>query len=470
MSLPPAAQVPNLTLKRIRNALNMSLDEFAIALQEAGRELGEPNECNKHQVYRWESGAVRSCRPNYRRALEAVTGRRYVELGFTADEAEPNIAPSAQLAVVSRPLVVAGSDADLEYARSIGDTLATIAELGSADMQRREFVLGASFVAGALAAPSRDWLLSSLDAIASGRRRKVSPEQVGEIRRMFASFQEADVIGGGGDEVRQTVAAYLTGYVMPLVQQPQSPAVSQALYEVASEQTYLAGWMAFDSGRHGLAQRYLIQSLRLAQASGNRILGSHILAGMSDQATQLGYPEEGLSLAKAGQHGLNGVHAPAAMTDLLVLEARAHATMRNAIDAVHAIDAAERTFDEINADDEAEWARFIDEAYVTGEIANSLRDLSDSRNAEAFATQSIAACARQGRNRRASLSYAALAASHTQRNDLEAAAHAATQALDKADGVPSIRCTVALNRISNELAPYSGNQAVGDFLDRAAHA
>jgi hypothetical protein len=257
---------------------------------------------------------------------------------------------------------------------------------------------------------------------------------------------------------------------MPIVREPQSPAIQEALYEVASEQTYLAGWMAFDNGRHGLAQRYLIQSLRLAQASGNRVLGAHILAGLSDQATQLGYPSEGLSLAQAGRHGLRGLTAPAALTDLLVLEARAHAVMGDAMATVHTIDAAERAYDQIIPENEAEWARFIDEGYVTGEIANSLRDIRDSGNADRFATQSVAACRRQNRNRRASLSYAALATSHVQRNDLEAAADAATRALDLANGVPSIRCTVALDGIRGHLSPHSANAAVGDFMAKLEQA
>src|SRR5262249_47971914 len=146
------------------------------------------------------------------------------------------------------------------------------------------------------------------------------------------------------------------------------------------------------------------------------------LAGMSDQATQLGYPSEGLSLAQAGRHGLRGLNAPAALTDLWVLEARAHAVLGDAISTVHAIDAAEHSYDRINPDNEPEWARFIDEAYVPGEIANSLRDISDGPTTERFAVQSIAACQRQNRNRRASLSYATLAASHVRQGDLEAAA------------------------------------------------
>lgn len=335
-------------------------------------------------------------------------------------------------------------------------------------MQRRSFLLGSSYLVAALAPSSRDWLIASLEAIDKGQSGHIGQDHIESIRRTFAEFQQMDVIGGGGHEVRRLVAGYLTDYVLPLVQQPQSPAVQRALYEVASEQTYLAGWMAFDSGVMGLAQRYLIQSLRLAQASGNRILGAHVLAGMSDQATQLGYPAEGLKLAQAGRYGLRDLHAPAALTDLLVLEARAHAAMGDAISAVHAIDATERAFDHINPDNEAEWARFIDEAYITGEIANSLRDLHDSKNAQRFANQSIAACRLQGRNRRASLSYAVLAASYAQSEDLEAAASAATRTLELASDVPSVRCTFALDNIRERLAPHTSNRAVGDFMDQLA--
>lgn len=377
--------------------------------------------------------------------------------------------PVADLQAKARQMLVSPrgpSDAALSYTASLSTTLTTVAELGRQDVHRRSFLLTSSYLVAVLAPSSRDWLVASLDAADTDTPRTISHEHVDAIRRTFAEFQQQDVIGGGGHEVRRTVAAYLTDVVLPMVRQPQSLTVQRALYEVASEQTYLAGWMAFDSGVMGLAQRYLIQALRLAQASGNRVLGAHVLAGMSDQATQLGFPEEGLRLAQAGRHGLRGLDAPAAMTDLLVLEARAYAAMGNAMSAVHAIDDTERMFDRINPDDEAEWARFIDEAYVTGEIANSLRDLRDSNNAGRFAAQSVAACRRQGRARRASLSYATLAASHAERGDMEAAADAASRSLDFASDVPSIRCTIALADVRGRLAPHASNKAVGSFMDQ----
>jgi hypothetical protein len=52
-----------------------------------------------------------------------------------------------------------------------------------------------------------------------------------------------------------------------------------------AEQLYLIGWMAYDDGEHALAQRYLIQALRLAHETSSPELGAHVLAGLSDQAT-----------------------------------------------------------------------------------------------------------------------------------------------------------------------------------------
>jgi hypothetical protein len=456
----------NIALRSARQSRGWTQEDFAEQFWAAAQRRGLRLSLSVRQVRRWESTDPPWPQAPYRTVLEDLFGVPTTELGFTPTPfLHTDKTDGRPEAGTAEP-----SDAGLAYSGSMADTLRAVSELGRADVQRRSFLTNATFVAAALAAPSRDWLLASLESQQSGRRRRISPEHVAAIRDAFARFQQMDVIGGGGDDVRRLVATYLAEHVMPIVSEPQHPSVQAALFEVASEQTYLAGWMAYDSGRHGLAQRYLIQSLRLAQASGNQVLGAHVLAGMADQATQQGHPAEGLGLARAGRHGLRGLTAPAALTDLWVLEARAHAAMGDVISTVHAIDAAERTYDRIDTAEEPEWARFIDEAYVTGEIANSLRDVRDAGNADRFATQSVAACRRQNRNRRASLSYAVLATSHVQRGDLEAAAHAATQSLTMADGVPSIRCTASLNKIRMQLAPHRGNSAVDGFLAHSGSA
>lgn len=75
---------PNIALRNARRALHMSQDEFAKAIQDAGRLAGQPNDANKRLVQRWESGEIANPRPAYVRALEAVTKLPVEVLGFPA--------------------------------------------------------------------------------------------------------------------------------------------------------------------------------------------------------------------------------------------------------------------------------------------------------------------------------------------------------------------------------------------------
>jgi hypothetical protein len=69
--------------------MNLSQSEFAALIRQAGKELREPNGCTKRVVQNWESGRNASCRPNYRRALQAATGTPYNRLGFRDTSTQP---------------------------------------------------------------------------------------------------------------------------------------------------------------------------------------------------------------------------------------------------------------------------------------------------------------------------------------------------------------------------------------------
>lgn len=343
----------------------------------------------------------------------------------------------------------------LQYHASESDTVETILEIGSADVKRRT-IISAPFVLAALAAPSRDWLLASLDSVTGeAGPRQVGMTQVSGIRDMFALFQEMDVMRGGG-HARVALVEYMNSYVLPLARRDHgNEQVQLALYEASSEQAYLVGWMAYDDGLHGLAERYLIQSLRLAQASGNRILGAHVLAGMSDQANLLGNPREALMLARSGERGITTTDSPACMTDLQILQARALAVLGDAPAAARAVAAAEHTFEQMNKDNEPEWARFIDPAYVFGEAAHCFRDLDDTTQIDRFATESAEEAARQQRARRGALSHAALAISYLTNGHPEAAADKGQHVVDLAAQVNSSRCMETVRDLGHRLQPYA---------------
>ena len=78
---------PNTSLRAVRLSMRMSQDELARAVRQAGQRAGEPNDCSKRLVQRWEAGAVTTPRGAYLRALEYVTGQPAENLGFKpADE------------------------------------------------------------------------------------------------------------------------------------------------------------------------------------------------------------------------------------------------------------------------------------------------------------------------------------------------------------------------------------------------
>jgi hypothetical protein len=135
--------------------------------------------------------------------------------------------------------------------------------------------------------------------VAAGSR--VGQPDIEAIREVTQTFLRLDNLFGGG-RARPTVVRYLHDEVTPLLRSGNyTEAVGQELFSAAAELTRLAGWMAYDLEQHGVAQRYLIQALRLAGEADDQALGGEILAGMSHQAVYIGQPDDALDLARAAQ-------------------------------------------------------------------------------------------------------------------------------------------------------------------------
>lgn len=353
----------------------------------------------------------------------------------------------------------------LNYDPDYDKTIDVVSDLGKADVGRRGFLAGVPFAILAGVGPSRDWLMNVLDSSPPAGPR-VRLEDVASVRNMFAEFQRIDVLQGGGSG-RLVLAQYMNQHVYPLLRRTHAEDVRTALCEAAAEQTYLLGWMAYDDGQHGLAQRYLIQSLRLAQESENTALGAHVLAGMADQATLLGDPAEGRRLAQAGRLGLAKEESRACLADLWCLEARALARLGHAKEAAHAVAESEKAFARADLEREPAWAAFIDKAYLHGEYGHVFRDLEDSTAAVEHARISMQDAKAQGRARRGSLSQAVVAVSHLQRGDLEAAHAAGVRTINLAKRVKSSRAVEAANDIHRRMRTIGGNhRLVADYSER----
>ncbi|MFF0066974.1 transcriptional regulator [Streptomyces sp. NPDC005279] len=442
-------KTPNSDLATWLARSGLSRTELARRVKAAAQTWGQPHiSPNASTVRRWLEGDMpRSPLPEILAdVISAAVGYRVTtyDLGLGAS---------------------GSAERSLVYNASFAVTVEAVADLGRADVDRRAFLAAAPFAAVAAVGPSRDWLLNTLDQQPETGPR-VRLEDVTAVRNMFGEFQKMDVLQGGGSG-RLILAEYMNQHVFPLLRRTHTEDVRHALCEAAAEQTYLLGWMAYDNGEHGTAQRYLIQSLRLAEESKNRALGAHVLAGMADQATLLGNPTEGRRLAQAGRAGLGANTSPACLADLWALEARALAKLGEKPEAARAVAQSETAYGRVRLEDEQEWAAFIDPAYLHGEHANTFRDLGQADAAEEHARQSIGHARKQRRARRGAMSQAALAVSHLQRRDLEAAHAAGLRTLSLSRQVKSSRCVEAVQDLQRRMQPFGNHRLVADFSERA---
>ena len=95
---------PNTALRAIRAARFWSQEDLARAVRQAGERAGEPNQCDKRLVQRWESGQVRQPRGAYSRALEAATGQPIGNLGFQPADQRYGLDRSQALDLAAEPL------------------------------------------------------------------------------------------------------------------------------------------------------------------------------------------------------------------------------------------------------------------------------------------------------------------------------------------------------------------------------
>jgi hypothetical protein len=229
--------------------------------------------------------------------------------------------------------------------------------------------------------------------------------------------------------VRPMAVEYLQGEVAPQLHGRYNDAVGRQLFSATAEFTLGVGWMAYDAGKHGLAQRYMAQALRIAHAANDRAFGGRILAAMSHQALHLGDVRHGLDFACAARAGTQGLVTPTAAAMLAAMEACAHAARDDASPCLRALTEAEHAFERSNPSVDPPWVDF-DEGGLTGHLARSFRDLNRPREAEQFAVRSIQLC-RPTHLRTRVQRYAILASAHAQQGDLEGACAVGRQALEE---------------------------------------
>ncbi len=131
---------------------------------------------------------------------------------------------------------------------------------------------------------------------------------VAQIEASVPHLQRLDDERGGAAGLGY-VGAQVRAVLLVLREHEHTPATTRRLLIALSDLAQLAGWMAFDAGQHGLAQRYFFTGLRAAHDSGYRAMEAHILADLAFQATSRGESRDGTSLGEAAARRSAGTPA-----------------------------------------------------------------------------------------------------------------------------------------------------------------
>jgi hypothetical protein len=363
------------------------------------------------------------------------------------------------------PAVLTRLDLGQEFNHTWQEGISTVTALWRGDVERRRFLLDSTFAIGAGSAGALRWLTLPLEGRPEGRgSRRVGMDDIAAIREVTRSFGELDNRFGGG-RVRPAVVKYLDTAVAPLLSDGSyAENTGKALASAAAELTRLAGWMAYDLEQHGLAQRYLIQALRLARGAGDHGLGGEILAGMSHQAIYIGQPAHALDLARAAQLSARRAGVFALLAETHVLEAHAHAALDDRAACASSLHEAELSFDRRRAGHEPDWISYFDEAYLSAKFAHCFRDLGDGPGAVRHARRSLEMDGRYVRGRMFNLSL--LSAGLLASGELEEACSVAVEALELAKGLESARTRSYVADLRRRLDPHAAERPVVELNER----
>lgn len=99
---------------------------------------------------------------------------------------------------------------------------------------------------------------------------------IDDLERVVETKQHMDDAIGGGT-LLPSVQEDLRLVVLMLRNAAYTEEVGRRLHGVAAEMGRLAGWLAYDSDQHALAQRFWLAALRAAHSSGDRAMGANVL-------------------------------------------------------------------------------------------------------------------------------------------------------------------------------------------------
>ena len=216
---------------------------------------------------------------------------------------------------------------------------------------------------------------------------------------------------------------------------------------------------------HGLAQRYFIQALGLADAGDDRLLAASILDAMSHQASFLGRYREAANMARAARLGTDSAGVPILTAHFHVMEARALARTGDAAACDRAMAPPSTHFERHTPGDGPDWISYFDAAELAAELGHCHRDLGRPDKAIEHATQALDSAS--GDYARSDFFVAmVLADAHLDRGDVDEGCRVAARAIAVGERLESARCRSYVDEFQQRLAKHRTSADVRDVRRR----
>lgn len=406
-------------------------------------------------VRRWLNGMV----PRDETTKSAVTTALSDRLGRTITQEEVGFGRSKKVP----------HDLGLSYPGKAAEGITAVTKLWQADLDSISTLLTAPANTAAWNEASLSWLVTTHHEVSIGTgRRKVGPADIAGIQATTELFDRLDGQHGGG-HARRALIEFLRTDVAVLLQGSYRDKVGHELHKAAAQATLLGAWMSYDAGLHGLAQRYFIQALKLAEASSDRLLGASILDAMSHQATFLGRYREAANLARAARMGTATAGSPSAAAHFSAMEARALARLGDSAECDRAMAAAVREFERRKPeDDPADWFGYFNDAELAAELGHCNRDLGRPVDATTYASQSLGLTP-SGYVRSDFFAAMVLADSYLDQGEAGKACEVALNALRIGEQLRSARCGAYVDEFRSRLKKVGRTREITDFLEQASN-
>ncbi|HZG06069.1 MAG TPA: Tat pathway signal protein [Streptomyces sp.] len=354
------------TARELADQVNAAIADFT----------GRYGTLGERGVYRWLSGEHTWPNTRQRIALERVTGRTAVQLGF----------------------------------RPRGKNSTTPSPPEEDPVHRRTFIAATTAAGASLAAPA-----------AANSQRRLGSADVDRVKAELAAWVGMDN-RYGGTRTQERRAVSMARETLDLLQHnTASSRVRSELYAVAASFSNSAMWAAIDGRRLDAAQQHLNRTVTLAGLSGDSAAQFRVWGHAAILYQQLGRPADALAAAEASRATAVARRDPFYASLALARLSTYHAKLNDPRNALRYLDLAQEAFDRADPGlPRPPWMGFHDQAELDGQALITHLILGRWDDAERHAHRSLARL-RPDLERNRALTYADLALAQLGQGDIEPA-------------------------------------------------